>query len=101
MRKSSSITNLVWMLAPLVLAIPIGYVVFLLKYYPSDLLPVIALACIIGFGMLVLSKVPTMRKGRFMTWGTREMRPRDRLCYRIGYFLMSFGVVLLIAILMQ
>ena len=101
MGKSGSIANMVWLLAPLVLGIPIGYIVFLMKYHPTDLLPVIAFACGLGFAMLVLSKVSAIRAGKLVTWGTREMKPRDRLCYRIGYLLIVLGVALLFAMLVR
>jgi len=101
MGKPGSIANMVWLLAPLVLAVPIGYAVFLLKYHPADLLPATALACGLGFVLLVLSKVPAMRAGRLVTWGTREMTPRERLCYRIGYLLIGLGVALLAMLVRQ
>lgn len=101
MGKSGSIANLVWLLAPPVLGIPVGYFVFLMKYHPADLLPVIAFACCLGFVMLVLSKVSAMRAGKLVTWGTREMKPRDRFFYRIGYLLIVLGVALLLAMFVR
>jgi hypothetical protein len=63
MGKSGSIAKVVWLLG-LVLAVPIGYVIFLLKYHSADLIPVIALACGLGFAMLVFAKASVIRAGR-------------------------------------
>ena len=101
MGKSGSIANMVWLLAPLVLGIPVGYIVFLMKYHPTDLLPVIAFACGLGFAMLVLSKVPAMRAGQLVTWGTHGMKPLGRLCYRIGYLLIVLGAALLLTMFVR
>lgn len=101
MGKSGVIANVVWLFTPLMLGLPIGYIVFLMKYHPADLLPVIAFACGLGFAMLVLSKVPAMRAGQRVTWGTHGMKPLGRICYRMGYLLIVLGVALLLAMLVR
>lgn len=98
MSRNSSMANVVWLVAPFVLALPIGYMVFLLKYQPRDLLIMSAIACGLGFSMLLVAKFPSIRKGEFFTLGTKLMSPIARFFYRFGYFLIGLGVFLLIAL---
>jgi hypothetical protein len=100
MGKSGAIANVVWLIAPLALSVPIGYIVFLLRYNPAVLPPVIALACSLGFALLMFAKISSIRSGKFLTWGTRELKPMHRHCYRIGYLLMGLGMTLMFAMLL-
>lgn len=98
MSKNSSMANVVWLLASFVLSLPIGYMVFLLKYQPRDLLVMSAIACGLGFSMLLVAKFPSIRKGEFFTFGAKLMPRIARFFYRFGYFLIGLGVLLLSAL---
>ena len=57
---------------------------------------VFATACallVVGFLLFVGAKVSVFRQGPWVSFGARQMRPRYRIAYGVGYALMLGGAV--------
>jgi len=49
----------------------------------------------VGLGLFLAAKISILRRGKvFFGFGTKQMSPRFRTCYRLGYLLMGAGAVL-------
>lgn len=49
--------------------------------------------CGVGFALFFLAKASLFRRQRWFSFGSRDVTPRHRLTYRIGYALMVVGCV--------
>lgn len=54
-----------------------------------------------GLSLLVYSKFPLFRQGRFFTFGSNPLSPRGRLFYRWGYGFVIFGAAILLGLLIS
>src|SRR5262249_53550804 len=56
---------------------------------------------IFGGGLIAYSKVPVYRSGRFFTFGLKAVAEHRRGCYRWGWRVFLFGVVLSLCLLLS
>lgn len=46
-----------------------------------------------GFVLFLAAKLSLIAQGVHVSWGSRQMSPRFRTCYRVGYALMFAGAL--------
>lgn len=56
--------------------------------------PVSFIVTILGFILFLVSKVSQFRKGKLLSFGTKNMSESMANCYRVGYWLMIVGLVM-------
>ena len=87
--------NAVWNVGlqggPLFLAIIVGLLVPSARRTPDTTFATACLLWGIGLALLVTAKAPALRRGRCVSFVSREMTVGRRLLYRGGYTLVGFG----------
>jgi hypothetical protein len=93
MGKASGIANLLFGLAPLLIALPFAAVAALNNLLPGAGLAVAFAAMLFGFAAFVVAKVTRFRSGHWFSFGWHGMPPFARRCYACGLAAIAFGAV--------
>jgi len=94
-----NVLNLVWVLGVPLLVLLVAIIMPNVLRHPvgSGLMSVIL--CFIGFAMFSFAKFSQFRQGRYFTFGSAGMSPRDRILYRCGYTLMTLAALIALCLL--
>ena len=80
---------------PFDLLMPMVFVLGLLGTMAASVGPALPLAILTtGFALFLIAKLSIIRQGILLSWGSRRMSRGFRTCYRLGYGLMTAGVLI-------
>ncbi|HBE87749.1 MAG TPA: hypothetical protein DDW67_01215 [Elusimicrobia bacterium] len=91
--------NLVWVLGLPLMLLPVAVIMPNVLRHPAGSGLISVVLCVIGFALFSLAKFSQFRQGRYFTFGSAGMSPRDRILYRCGYALMAFAAVIALCLL--
>ena len=83
-----------WNVGINLMPVALGSVFFLApsaRFAPTRLLLLNSALYAIGLALFVAAKTSLLRRGRYISWGSRDMTIWNRRAYRAGYVLMLFG----------
>ena len=89
-----------WNVGINLIPIALGSVFFLApsaRFAPTQFVVLSSALYAIGLTLFVAAKVSLLRRGRYLSWGSKDMTIWNRRAYRAGYVLMLFGSVSAIA----
>ena len=93
MGKASGIANLLFGLAPLLIAVPFAVFPALNSLLPGAGLALAFTAMLLGFAAFVVAKLTRFRYGHWFSFGWRGMPAFARRCYAGGLAAIAFGAV--------
>ena len=93
MGKASGIANILFGLAPLLIAVLFAVFPALDNLFPGAGLALALTAMLLGFAAFVVAKLTRFRSGHWFSFGWRGMPAFARRCYAGGLAAIAFGVV--------
>lgn len=94
MGRNSALLNIFFLASSVLIGVPIAVLFPWVEHAPTLALLAAAIFCAFGFCLFASAKVATIRQGRLLSWGSADMTPVDRRCYRTGYALLAFAAIL-------
>ena len=94
--------NAAWNAAINLIPIAWGFVFFLApsaRFSPTRFVLLNSALYAIGLALFVGAKGSLLRRGRYISWGSKDMTIWNRRAYRAGYVLMLFGTAGAIALI--
>lgn len=103
-KKSGHFEDEAWLnvfmnIGPVLFFIGISIIVPIILKFPSGFAVGSILLCMMGFILFSLAKFSMFKQGRWLTFGSSEMTPRNRFFYRLGYVLMVFAATSVLILL--
>jgi hypothetical protein len=99
MGQAHALINLLLMLWPTLIVLPLGVAVGTGAVNPVGSARLALGAYLAGLTLFLIAKVSLFRSGRFVSFGSSRMRPPFRALYRTGYVLMAVGVLFAVGLL--
>jgi len=100
MRKPELVFNLAILFGPLALAMLL-LLAPAVVFCRSPLLVLCLALYAAGLGLLLAAKVPLLRRGVWVSFGSSQMSGLGRKCYRSGYGLIGLGFILNLLLLLS
>ena len=88
MNKRHALASLILISWPLIVGLSLIALKGVAGAYPITVPAVVLVLTCVGLGLVVTAKVSMIRRGKLISFGTREMTPLNRRLYRLGYALM-------------
>jgi hypothetical protein len=88
MTQKHAVTSLILVSWPLIVGFSLMTLGAVSGTYPLITVSVVIGSTCLGFGLFATAKLSVIRRGKFISFGTKEMTPVNRLLYRLGYLLM-------------
>ena len=97
--EQENILNLVWGLGLPLLVLPVAVILPNVLRHPVGAGIIALFLCLIGFVFFSVAKFSQFKQGRYLTFGSAEMSPRNRLFYRCGYALMMLSATIALCLI--
>lgn len=97
--ERENVLNLVWVLGLPLMVLPVVIIMPNVLRYPVGSGVMSVVLCAIGFVLFSLAKFSQFRQGRYFTFGSAGMSPRNRILYRCGYVLMASAALIALCLL--
>jgi hypothetical protein len=94
MGKSGAIANLLLLTAPLLIGIPILLMLPIVEGALQLWVYAAIAAYLCGIALFLAAKVSLFMRAHYFSWGSSSMTPPLRFCYRLGYALIAFALVI-------
>ena len=100
MRRGELIANLFLFWGPALLGIFVGVFIGPAIKMPVGFSTTAIAVLLLGTISITIAKISAIRKGKLVSWGSKEMSKANRVFYRFGYALFGLGLVMIVALLM-
>lgn len=98
MGRNSALLNLLFLVMPLLIGLPVFFLFSWVRSSPPTALLVAEIGFLLGFGLFASAKVATIRHRKRFSWGSAAMTASCRHRYRIGYALMGFAAIVTVCL---
>lgn len=98
--EQENFVNLFLQLGLIALILPVAILVPNVLRHPQVFAVAAVLLCASGFILFSIAKFSLFKAGKYFTFGSSEMTPRHRVCYRVGYLLMIIAGFIALTLLL-
>lgn len=99
MRRNELIAQFIFIFGIALFAVIAGFFAQFLVNAPLAFLVITCLFLCVGFFMFLKAKLSTIKKGKLISFGIKDMSPTNRICYILGYIFMIISFSMAICII--